>query len=109
MAKRAGRIEVVMTRPTSTPRLGTDGDVVPVKEYRSAILWNHLPPKRLAMSIVRSVSVKVGVMENYQWFLLGVMVAWTPGAIVVAVLMLRSLHDRAAPGPAELRHQHHQR
>jgi hypothetical protein len=100
---------VVRRRPPSAPRPSADGDVAPVKEYRSAILWNHLAPKRLAISIVRSVLAKVGVMENYQWFLLGVMVAWTPGAIVVTVLMLRPLHDRAAPGPSELRHQHYQR
>jgi hypothetical protein len=31
------------------------------------------------------------VMEGYQWFLLGMMVAWTPGLVVLA-LMLRKQH-----------------
>jgi hypothetical protein len=36
-------------------------------------------------------------MESYQWFLLGMMVAWTPALLVLA-LMLRQRHiggDRA--------------
>jgi membrane protease YdiL (CAAX protease family) len=28
-------------------------------------------------------------MQNFQWFLLGVMVAWTPSMIVLAVLLMR--------------------
>jgi hypothetical protein len=47
MAKSAGRIEVVMTRPTSTPRLGTDGDVVPVKEYRERSSLEPSPAKKI--------------------------------------------------------------
>jgi len=30
-------------------------------------------------------------MEPYQWFLLGMMVAWTPGLLILA-LMLRKRH-----------------
>ena len=28
-------------------------------------------------------------MESYQWFLLGVMVAWTPGLLVLALMLRR--------------------
>jgi hypothetical protein len=28
-------------------------------------------------------------MENYQWFLLGVMVAWTPGLLALALMLSR--------------------
>ena len=31
------------------------------------------------------------IMEDYQWFFLGVMVAWTPSLVVLA-LMLRGFH-----------------
>lgn len=36
-------------------------------------------------------------MESYHWFLVGVMVAWTPGLIVLALLLSR----------AELSYPHH--
>lgn len=26
-------------------------------------------------------------MESYQWFLLGMMVAWTPGLVILALLL----------------------
>ena len=28
-------------------------------------------------------------MENYQWFLLGMIVAWTPGLLVLALVLRR--------------------
>jgi len=28
-------------------------------------------------------------MEAYQWFLLGMMVAWTPGLLALALMLLR--------------------
>ena len=40
-------------------------------------------------------------MEPYQWFLLGMMVAWTPGLLVLALMLRRRnighdpLHERA--------------
>jgi hypothetical protein len=39
-------------------------------------------------------------METYQWFLLGVMVTWTPSLVVLA-LMLSGQHSerRVCPGP----------
>jgi hypothetical protein len=46
------------------------------------------------------------VMESYQWFLLGVMVAWTPGLLVLALLLRRrnighvQHTDRHRPSPA---------
>jgi len=35
------------------------------------------------------------VMESYQWFLLGVMVAWTPGLLVLALMLRRRNIGRA--------------
>jgi len=32
-------------------------------------------------------------MEAYQWFLLGMMAAWTPAMVVIAILLARSAHD----------------
>ena len=32
-----------------------------------------------------------GTMESYQWFLLGIMVAWTPGLLALALVLWR--HD----------------
>jgi len=29
-------------------------------------------------------------MEPYQWFLLGIMIAWTPGLVVLAILLART-------------------
>jgi len=33
-------------------------------------------------------------MESYQWFLLGMMVAWTPGLLVLALLLWRHHVDQ---------------
>jgi hypothetical protein len=33
-------------------------------------------------------------MENYQWFLLGLMAAWTPGLLVLALLLRRQNTDQ---------------
>jgi hypothetical protein len=33
-------------------------------------------------------------MENYQWFLLGLMAAWTPGLLVLALLLRRHNIDQ---------------
>jgi hypothetical protein len=33
-------------------------------------------------------------MENYQWFLLGLMAAWTPGLLVLALLLWRHNVDQ---------------
>ena len=33
-------------------------------------------------------------MESYHWFLLGMMVAWTPGLLVVALLLWRHHVDQ---------------
>jgi hypothetical protein len=45
------------------------------------------------------------VMEFYQWFLLGVMVAWTPGLLVLALMLRRRNIGRAQradrQGPAQ--------
>jgi hypothetical protein len=30
-------------------------------------------------------------MENYQWFLLGMMAAWTPGMLILALLLARPI------------------
>ncbi len=35
-------------------------------------------------------------MEAYQWFLLGMMVAWTPGLLVLALLLWRSNGQNSA-------------
>jgi hypothetical protein len=40
-------------------------------------------------------------MHAYQWFLLGMMFAWTPSLLVLAVLLRRS--DRGAPKVQTLR------
>jgi hypothetical protein len=34
-------------------------------------------------------------MESYQWFLLGMMVAFTPGLLVLGVLLARSVDQPA--------------
>jgi len=48
-------------------------------------------------------------MEAYQWFLLGMMVAWTPGLVVLA-LTLRRRHDPIhGRGPERADRQHHGR
>jgi len=36
-------------------------------------------------------------MEPYQWFLLGIMIAWTPGLVVLAILLARSPRQSAEP------------
>lgn len=36
-------------------------------------------------------------MEAYQWFLLGMMAAWTPAMVVVAILLARSSYDPSGP------------
>jgi len=33
-------------------------------------------------------------MESYQWFLLGMMVAWTPGLLLLALLLWRHHVDQ---------------
>ena len=45
-------------------------------------------------------------MEPYQWFLLGVMVAWTPGLLMLA-LVLRRRHDPFHERGPELADRHH--
>jgi hypothetical protein len=40
-------------------------------------------------------------MRAYQWFLLGMMFAWTPSLLVLAVMLCRS--DRDAPKVQALR------
>jgi hypothetical protein len=46
-------------------------------------------------------------MESYQWFLLGVMAAWTPGLLVLALMLRRrnighaQRPDRHRPSPAQ--------
>ena len=42
-------------------------------------------------------------MEAYQWFLLGMMVAWTPGLVVLA-LMLRQRNCSRQRGHQQLAH-----
>jgi len=42
-------------------------------------------------------------MEAYQWFLLGMMVAWTPGLLVLA-LMLRQRHWPSQRGHLQSAH-----
>jgi hypothetical protein len=32
-------------------------------------------------------------MHSYQWFLLGVMAAWTPGLIILALLLSHHFHE----------------
>ena len=32
----------------------------------------------------------VGTMDPYQWFLLGMMVAWTPGLVALALMLSRA-------------------
>jgi len=50
-------------------------------------------------------------MEPYQWFLLGMMVAWTPGLLVLALMLRRRnighdpLHERGQPQRAD-QHSH---
>jgi hypothetical protein len=36
-------------------------------------------------------------MESYQWFFLGMMVAFTPSLLVLSVLLARSMHISADP------------
>lgn len=33
------------------------------------------------------------MMANWQWFLLGVFMAWTPGLLVLAILLMRAKED----------------
>jgi hypothetical protein len=40
-------------------------------------------------------------MEPYQWFLLGVMAAWTPGMIVLALFLWRTPTPEMEPGRPE--------
>ena len=49
--------------------------------------WNGIP---FVFSYISWGKVDAA-METYQWFLLGVMVAWTPGLLALA-LMLRRHH-----------------
>jgi hypothetical protein len=40
-------------------------------------------------------------MEAYQWFLLGMMVAWTPGLLALALLLWRSNIDDMGQNSAD--------
>jgi len=43
----------------------------------------------------KNVWVGGGGMESYQWFLLGIMVAFTPSLLVLGVLLARSMDQPA--------------
>ena len=34
------------------------------------------------------------MMQSYQWFLLGMMVAWTPGLVILAVMLRPAVTER---------------
>ena len=40
-------------------------------------------------------------MKDYQWFLLGMMVAWTPGLLALALLLCRSNIDDMGQNSAD--------
>jgi hypothetical protein len=58
----------------------------------------------------RDGSGQDAAMEAYQWFLLGMMVAWTPGLLVLALMLRRRnighdpLHERGAQRADRRRH-----
>jgi predicted sugar kinase len=65
-----------------------DVNIVHIKESHTGIG----SACRLAL-IVGKQAREAAKMEAYQWFLLGMMVAWTPGLLTLA-LMLRKDHIR---------------
>ena len=40
-------------------------------------------------------------MQAYQWFLLGMMLAWTPGLLALALILLRHKIDNVGQGSAD--------
>jgi hypothetical protein len=40
-------------------------------------------------------------MQAYQWFLLGMMVAWTPGLLALALILLRHSIDNVGQGSVD--------
>jgi hypothetical protein len=43
-------------------------------------------------------------MESYQWFFLGMMVAWTPGLVVLALLLTEAVRLDSQPKNIENEH-----
>lgn len=70
--------------------------------YRAAELWNRQYLVRIVAHSSEDTGWGGGLMQSYQWFLLGVLSAWTPGLVILAV-MLKHAFAASADGGAERR------